>query len=176
MSRAPPNIVLAGFMGCGKTTVGLLLAERLDRPFVDTDAELEARAGRPVRQIFADEGEPAFRLREATLCAQLASVGGLIIACGGGALLDPRSRAALQDDGRVICLDATLAAVHERLGGATERPLLLDGDGAIQPEQITALWRDRRAHYESFSERIDTSDMRPEEVVEAVLQSLLAAG
>ena len=176
MAKAPPNIVLAGFMGCGKTTVGLLLAERLDRPFVDTDAELEARSGKSVGRIFAEDGQAAFREQEAVLCAQLASVGGLVIACGGGALLDPRNRAALERGGSIVCLDATLAAVQARLAGAHDRPLLLAEDGAQAAQQSASLWQERRSHYEGLGRRVDTTDQTPEAVVDAVLELLLTEG
>lgn len=175
MEQAPPNIVLAGFMGCGKTTVGLLLAERLDRPFVDMDAELEARTGKTIEQLFAAEGEAAFRQREGRLSGQLASVGGLIIACGGGTLLNDESLSALNRSGRIVCLDATLASVQARLAGATDRPLLLAADGTPDGARIAQLWRQRRHHYEGFARRVDTSDLSPEAVADAVVALLLGA-
>jgi shikimate kinase len=85
------NIVLTGFMGAGKTAIGRVVAEKLGREFVDMDAEIEARAGRSIARIFREEGESAFRHMEAMLCAELSERQGLVVATGGGALLDAKS-------------------------------------------------------------------------------------
>ncbi|HWP34554.1 MAG TPA: shikimate kinase, partial [Thermodesulfobacteriota bacterium] len=90
------NLVLVGLMGAGKSAVGRALAARLGRPFVDTDALVEARAGRPIPAIFAAGGEAAFRALEREVVAEVASRGGQVIATGGGAVVDPASRAALR--------------------------------------------------------------------------------
>jgi shikimate kinase/3-dehydroquinate synthase len=99
-----PNLVLTGFMGTGKTAAGRELARRLGREFVDMDAEIEARAGKPVPRIFAEDGEPTFRQMEAALCAELSARQGLVVATGGGALVDAANRAAMMRTGTVVCL------------------------------------------------------------------------
>ena len=124
MTDATSNITLTGFMGTGKSTVGRLLAERLDRPFVDMDEQLEAHFGKSIAEVFADEGEPAFRLAEIRLCTQLAEQQGLVISTGGGALVNPDSRHALAESGPVICLTASLDQILARIGQAADRPLL----------------------------------------------------
>ena len=86
------NIVITGFMGTGKSSVARELARRLMRPFVDMDAEIEARAGKPISDIFGQEGEPVFREMEAALCRELSTRQGLVIATGGGTLIDPHNR------------------------------------------------------------------------------------
>jgi len=88
-----PNLVITGFMGTGKTRVAREVARRLGYPFVDMDAEIEARAGKPIPRLFAEDGEAAFRHMEAALCVELGSPSGRVIATGGGALVDPVSRA-----------------------------------------------------------------------------------
>src|SRR5512143_2336464 len=96
------NIVLTGFMGTGKTTVGRLLAAQLGYEFVDTDVLIEARLGRPISQVFAELGEAAFRQMEADLAQELANREGLVISTGGRLMLDPANVAALSRQGRVF--------------------------------------------------------------------------
>src|SRR5512136_1022688 len=96
-----PNLVLTGFMGTGKTTVGRMIAQRLGRPFIDTDQWIEERAGKSVEAIFAEEGEDRFRAWEAEACAALAQPQGLIIATGGWTLGPAVNRAAIELGGRV---------------------------------------------------------------------------
>ncbi len=170
----PRNVILVGFMGSGKSTVGRLLGERLGRPFIDLDQEIEARAGASIAQIFAEEGESGFRRREAELCVDVASVGGQVVACGGGALLDPRSRAALECSGFLVCLHVDLKQALRRLVGTSDRPLLAPSSHSAEQERVRTLWRQRQAHYASIPLQVDTSDKAPEEVVEAALTLLLA--
>ena len=99
------NIVLIGMMGCGKTTVGGLLAQRLGREPADTDALIERRQGRSIPDIFAQDGEPAFRAMELELCRELSRRRGLVIACGGGLPLQAEAIAALKENGLVFWLD-----------------------------------------------------------------------
>ncbi|MCB0093404.1 MAG: AAA family ATPase, partial [Caldilineaceae bacterium] len=104
------NIILTGFMGTGKTTIGRRLAQRLGRDFVDMDDQLVAHFGKEISQVFADEGEDAFRVAEAQLCQQLAQQSGLVVSTGGGALINAQSRQALAETGVLLCLTATVDA------------------------------------------------------------------
>lgn len=99
------NIVLIGMMGCGKTTVGKLLAQRLGREFVDTDALIEQRENRSIPDIFATDGETRFRELELELCRELSGQDGLVIACGGGLPTQDGAIAALKENGLVFWLD-----------------------------------------------------------------------
>ena len=154
-------IVLIGFMGAGKTTVGRILATRLGLPFVDTDQLASDRAGMPVSEIFSTKGEPAFRELERAVVRETLAGPDSVVALGGGALGDPAIATALQ--GRaVIHLDASWSETRRRLKGDTTRPLLLTGD----PK---ALFDQRRGMYEMIStHHVDTEGRRPEEIANEV--------
>lgn len=160
-TRSDRNIVITGFMGTGKTTVAQRLAGLLERPFVDTDAEIERRAGRSIAAIFAEDGEAAFRRREARLCRFLAGQRGLVIATGGGMLVDPGNRAVMLASGFVVCLNASVDAIRQRLAGETGRPLF-QGDWE-------ALLGRRQAAYAEIPHQINTDGQSPEAVAEEVL-------
>jgi shikimate kinase / 3-dehydroquinate synthase len=154
------NLVVYGAPGVGKTTVGAELARRLGREFVDGDACIEARWQRPVDSYF-DAGEEAlFRAREVVVYRELAARDQLVIAPGGGALLEPHTRAVLEGSSAIFCLMAPLETLIERLTGQPKRPLL-GGDMAHRLEQLL---RDRRALYESFAHKMDTQDRAVHEV------------
>jgi shikimate kinase/3-dehydroquinate synthase len=164
-----PNLVLAGFMGTGKTTVGRLVAERLGMPFVDTDALIEADAGMSVREIFAREGEPHFRALEHEICMRVASESGQVIAVGGGALLDYNSHAALEKSGDIIlltCETETLLARLESSALRGERPLL-EGDFK---RSVSELLEARKAIYGRIMLRVDTTHLTPEAAASKVLE------
>lgn len=162
------NIIITGFMGTGKTTVGRLLAELLEREFVDTDEELEQRHG-SIAHIFETEGEDAFREMERALAAELAGQESLVISTGGRMLLDPANAAALTQTGRVFCLVASPEEIFERVTGDTKRvnrPLLSVAD----PQQrIGELLAEREAGYRTFPQ-VSTSDRSSEEVAGALAE------
>lgn len=122
------NLVLVGLMGAGKTTIGRLLAKAFGRPFVDSDHEIEALTGVKVPVIFEIEGEPGFRSREARVIAELAQRSALVIATGGGAVLDPASRVTLHACGVVVYLHAQPADLWQRTRHDQNRPLLRAAD------------------------------------------------
>ncbi|NWG17366.1 MAG: shikimate kinase [Chloroflexi bacterium] len=156
------NIVLTGFMGTGKTTVGQMVAEHLGRPFVDTDAEIVRQAGKSIAEIFATDGEPAFRHVERRLCRFLAAQGGLVIATGGGMLVDAGNRDVMLASGIVVCLTAHPDTILARLqDDPTERPLLR-GDWRALMEQ-------RRAAYAAIPCQVETTGKTPEQVAREVL-------
>lgn len=120
------NIVLIGMMGCGKTTVGKLLAQRFGRPLMDTDAIIQERQGRSIPDIFARDGEGAFRAMELALCREIGKREGLIIACGGGLPLQDGAIAALKGDGLVFWLDRDPGETYDSLD-VSGRPLAQAG-------------------------------------------------
>jgi shikimate kinase len=168
----PRHLVLIGLMGAGKTTVGQRCAEELGRGFVDTDDLIVANAGASVAEIFAAEGEQAFRAREhAALVDAVASPEPLVIACGGGAMVDAENRRAVRDTGFVVwlaCAPAELAARVERDGTAS-RPLLADGPTAVTLTRLEGL---RAVTYEQAADARVPTDGHD---VEAVTRSVLAA-
>ena len=162
-SLAP--IVLTGFMGTGKTSVGRMLAQALGREFVDMDASIEAEQGLPIREIFATRGESYFREREAEWCARLAHASNHVIATGGGALVDPRNRAAFRD-AIVICLEASPAEILARLGHSQPRPLLATPNPQARIAELLAA---RRAAYAEIERHVDTSGKSIEQIVQEIV-------
>lgn len=161
------TIILTGFMGTGKTTVGRLLAERLARPFVDTDALIEQQAGKTIAAIFADDGEAAFRALEADVAQQLAGTTG-IIATGGGFFTNADNVAALRPNAAIFCLTATPDAIYERIRRDSGRPLLAVPD---PKKQIATLLAARAQVYNQFRQ-IDTTGKSAERIVEEIMSIL----
>ena len=130
MSRggAFPGVVLVGFMGSGKSSVGRELARRFRAPFVDVDERIESAAGCRIRDLFGREGEPAFRVREKAALREVLSVRGCVVATGGGAFADEENRVLLRSYAPVVYLEAAVETLLERLAGDLGRPLLRGGD------------------------------------------------
>ena len=163
------NIILTGFMGTGKTTVGQILAARLGYEFVDTDVLIEVRTGRSIPAIFAEDGEAAFRQLERAVAAELAGQHGLVIATGGRLMLDPANAAALGGTGRIFCLTATPELILARVLAdekAIERPLLQGPDPATRIRQLLA---ERAPLYAQF-DQVDTTGLTAAEVAEEILR------
>ena len=125
----PPRVYLTGFMASGKSTVGPLVADALGHRFVDLDWLVEARAGQSVEALFAAGGEAAFRAAEAAALAETTRGDGVVVATGGGALVDPANLELARRAGVVVWLRTTPDVVLARLGSAAGRPLLADADG-----------------------------------------------
>jgi shikimate kinase len=163
------HLVLVGLTGSGKTTIGRLAAERLGRPFLDTDAGIEERTGRSVRTIFAEDGEDAFRDIESTVLRDaLLREEPTVIAAAGGAVLRPENRKALRESSaRVVWLCAGPAAVSDRVKGGGHRPLLdNDPDAALRQ-----MWAAREPLYREVADAIVGVEGRSvHEVLEAVLR------
>ena len=164
------NIILTGFMGTGKTTVGKLLARRLKREFVDTDQLIEERQGLTIPDIFATLGEATFRRMEAEIARDLGERQGLVISTGGRLMLDPANVKALSSTGHVFCLVATPEEILSRVAGDADnhRPLL---DGANPGERIAALLQERKKGYERFL-TLATDNKKPSDIVEDILKIL----
>ena len=168
------HVVLVGMMAVGKTTVGQALAERLGRPFLDSDQMVEQRTGRTVREIFEAEGEPAYRLLEtAVLVEALASPEPAVIAAAGGVVLAAANRAALKAPGpTVIWLRAPVEVLAQRVataGGPGHRPLL-DGDA---PTALARLAEAREPLYREVADVVvDVDALGPDTVLARVLAAL----
>lgn len=164
---ANPNIVLVGFMGTGKSSVGRHLAGALDMRFVDMDEVIEQRAGKPIPRIFAEEGEAHFRKLERALAQELSRQTGLVIAPGGGIVLNPDNIRDFSAGGVVVCLWADAETILARVQHETHRPLLAGGDKFLK---IRELLESRRKLYEAIPLRVDTNRLTVQQTAEAVLQ------
>jgi shikimate kinase len=132
------NIYLVGLMGAGKTTVGRQLARRLGRIFLDSDHEIVARTGVPIPTIFEIEGEDGFRRREAQTIAELSAMGDIVMATGGGAVLNTDTRKRLHETGWVVYLNAPPALLYERTRHDKNRPLLQVENPLARLEELHA--------------------------------------
>ncbi len=170
MSDAP-NIVLAGPMGSGKTAVARLLANWTNRQFIDTDTLIATATGKEVADIFADDGEAAFRALESDAVEAVCERTGLIVAVGGGTVVDPANTARLRETCRVIVLDATPEALARRVEGGRRtgtRPLLAGTDDVAG--RLATLKEERADAYAGAAHAtFDTTDQPLEVVAAAVL-------
>jgi shikimate kinase len=160
----PGNLILTGFMGTGKTTVGRLVAQRLGREFVDTDLIIEERHG-PIDEIFDRQGESAFRDIERALAQELGQRSGLVIATGGRMLLDPENVRVLSKNGRIFCLVATPEEIYDRVTGdpsRVKRPLLEVED---PKQRIVELLGERGPDYGRFPQ-LTTDQIEPEVIAQ----------
>ena len=156
------HLFLYGPPGSGKSTIGRLLAARLALPFTDLDAVIVETDGRPIPQIFAEEGEPGFRAREKQALADMSARPRHVVALGGGALLNPECRALAEANGEVLCLACTLETLCRRIDNAPGSRPLAGGHAALEK-----LMANRAAHYASFPRRLDVTNGTPETLAEA---------
>ncbi len=158
------NIVLCGFMGCGKTTVGKIIAKRLDGDFIDTDSLIEKEEGKKIADIFAESGEEYFRECEHKACAKLAKGDKAIIATGGGAMTFERNAKLFADGAVIIFIDADYSTIMRRIGKDAGRPLL-KGDSK-------ALFDKRRPFYIANSHKKITvcGDVSAEQVADLIIK------
>jgi shikimate kinase len=171
LSNTPPeNIVLIGFMGCGKSTIGRELQHRLGFPLVDMDQVIEKRAGKPITEIFAQEGEAAFRDMETGLLRELNDPDAprRIISTGGGVVGRQENRELLKQLGYVVWLHAPAAVILERTGKNRCRPLLHSDDPA---ERIRTLMEERHPLYQETAHlKLDTAGLCGDEVATGILE------
>ncbi len=166
------HVLLIGFMGAGKSTVAQLVASRLERPCVDLDRLMQATDGRPIPQIFHEDGEVAFRERERAALESLAMLPPSVVACGGGVVTSDSNRATLKALGYVVYLRITAEETLARVGNDPGRPLLAGGGGLLA---VTALLDARESLYSAVADAvIDTVTMSPEVVAEQVVDLVLA--
>jgi shikimate kinase len=166
--KGSPIICLVGFMGCGKSTVGRLLAERLGWTFVDLDEEIERRAGRSIPEIFEGDGERRFRELEQEALEEQCSLAqhgrARVVALGGGAFSDPRTRERLELGGVSIWLECPLERMWPRVAGLSHRPLARDR------QQFESLHGVRLEHYRAADFTVSADTDEPGEVVNAILR------
>lgn len=158
------NIVLIGFMGTGKSTVGKRLAQSLAWDFVDTDCEIGEVTSLSVTEIFRRHGETRFRSEERIVVARLSQQEQIVIATGGGTVVDARNLEALARNGIIIGLHASMEAILSRIGHKNDRPLLKDTKEAIEK-----LWIKRQECYAQAEFTVDTSQKDIDQVVSEIL-------
>lgn len=162
-------LVLVGLMGAGKSCIGRRLAQSLGRPFKDADREIEGAAGCSIEEIFEHHGEAAFRDGERRVIARLLGEGACVLATGGGAFMDPRTRAAVRARGISVWLRADLDLLVRRTARRNNRPLLKSGD----PRQILQrLIDERHPVYAEADVAVDIDDSPPKVTTERVLAAL----
>ena len=167
--RLDRPIILVGLMGVGKSTVGQRLAERLGLPFIDSDAEIEDAAGYPAAEVFERFGEASFRDGERRLVARLVDGEVRIIATGGGAFIDPRTRELLNRRSITVWLDVPVDILSERTGRRDTRPLLRNSDPRAT---LTRLAEERRPFYAEAHIHILGGTGPHAEVVDSIIAAL----
>jgi shikimate kinase len=167
------NIVLIGFMGTGKSTIGKLLARRLGRSFVDSDRKIEHECNLTIRDIFATYGEAFFRQKEKAVIAKLSRYNHVVIATGGGVVLMSENMNRLKRNGILICLTASMATILERTGRRNTRPLLVEQE---RENKIALLLKERESLYRQADYCIDTSGISPQQVIDEIMKFLQQGG
>lgn len=160
LRRQMENLILIGMPGCGKTTIGMLLAQRTGKKFVDADEALEQRVGRPITEIIPTEGESAFRQMETDTLAQLGKQSGLVIATGGGCVTQERNHPLLHQNGTILWLTRSIDK------------LPTDGRPLSQAGKLSEMFEKRRALYERFADISVSNDGPVEETLAQIMAAL----
>ena len=166
----PERVVLVGFMGAGKSTIGPLVAERLGWTFLDLDTRIEERTGRRIAELFRDRGEPAFRELERAAAQEAMRQARLVLAAGGGAFAQPATREALRKGSVTVWLRCDLPTILARVPADGRRPL------AANRAIMQALLAEREPSYQLSEVVVDASEGTPEAVARQVLEKLGARG
>ena len=165
------NVILTGFMGTGKTSLGKLLATRLGRPFVDIDKKIEDEAHLSIPKIFERFGEAHFRELEKAAVKDLSERRGLVIATGGGTIKDEENLQLLKSTGVMICLTTEPEEIFNRTARRGERPVL-DGGGNERLETIKKLLAERKKFYDRADYQVDTTDWSPIQIIDDICKYL----
>jgi len=160
------NIYIVGFMATGKSSVGKALAKRKNSQFFDLDNLIELKENRRISDIFAKDGEPYFRKVEKAVLEETVKKNSLVVACGGGIVIDPENIRIMKETGLLICLTADPEVILRRASGSKQRPLLNVAD---PKKQIEALLEKRASYYALADKIIDTSLLSIKEVVDKIL-------
>lgn len=165
------NVILTGFMGTGKTSLGKLLAQRLGRPFVDIDKKIEDEAQLTIPTIFERYGEEHFRELERLAVKELSERRGLVIATGGGTIKDEDNLERLKSSGVLICLTTEPEEILLRTSRHGERPVL-DGGGSERLETIKRLLAERKKFYDRADYQVDTTEWSPLQIIDDICKYL----
>jgi shikimate kinase len=168
-TRAVRNVALVGFMGTGKTSVGRLVAERLHFDFLDTDASIEAKAGKTINRIFTEDGETAFRQHECEIVQSLEERRNTVIATGGGLVVNPGCLASLKTHALIVCLWASANTIWDRVRHQTHRPLLLTDDPR---SRIRMLLAQRDPFYRQADILLNTEWRSPKQLAQIIVNEL----
>ncbi|MEE8705879.1 MAG: shikimate kinase [Oscillospiraceae bacterium] len=171
MQRRFGNIILCGFMGCGKTTVGAIISNALNRKFIDMDSYIQKQSGKTISEIFAQDGEKAFRKMETKAVETLSRKEGLVIAAGGGCLLNPKNTELFRETGITILLDAPLALIEQRLKDDHSRPLL---ECENREDAMRILYEKRQPIYEEAADYVIPVKSTSEEAACLIMELLHA--
>ena len=164
--RAFHNVALVGFMGTGKTSVGRLVAQRLQFEFLDTDDCIEAKVGKPISQIFAEQGEAVFREHECEVVRSLESRRNTVIATGGGLAANPGCLASLKTHALIVCLWASPETIWQRVHHQTHRPLLQTDDPELRIRRLLA---ERNPFYRQADVLLNTERRSPRQIAQIVI-------
>ena len=166
-----PHLILVGLPGSGKSTVGPLVAEKLQRTYLDFDVEIERREGMPVTQVFGERGEAGFRQLERALTEELRSFGNMVLSPGGGWVKDAEVVALLRPPARMVYLRVRPETAIQRLGVAPGRPLLSGPDPLAA---LKALLEERKAMYLSADHEVGTELVTPQQVADQIVEKFRA--
>ena len=165
------NVILTGFMGTGKTSLGKLLAIKLGRPFIDIDKKIEEEARLSIPKIFERYGEEHFRELERNAVKELSERRGLVIATGGGTIKDEENLRLLKSSGVMICLTTEPEEIFNRTARRGERPVL-DGGGNERLETIKKLLAERKKFYDRADYQVDTTEWSPIQIIDDICRYL----
>lgn len=168
------NIFFIGFMGSGKTTISAAFSKKYQRKLIEADDILVERAGMSVNEIFATQGEQAFRDMETELCRELVNLDDHVVSCGGGIVVRPQNVEYMKKNGVIILLEATPETILDRVKGSTARPIL---NGHMNVEYIAELKKKRAEAYQSAADLVIHTDGKAvDEIVEEVYESIYRTG
>mgnify|MGYP002857023148 CR=1 FL=1 len=165
------NVVLIGFMGVGKTSLGKLLAAKLGRPFVDLDEKIETDAGMSIPEIFARYGERFFREMEKKAVREICTRRNIVIATGGGTVKDAENLRLLKNSGVIVCLTTEPEEIFRRTARKGERPVL-DANAEDRLATIRKLLAERQEFYSQADYQVDTTDWSPLQIVNEICEYL----